>query len=250
MLGGQNSRTMKSQFITKTAWGAILLGACLIPVVSLQADDSKPVNQLTKQEKKAGWQLLFDGRNLDQFRNYKKDAVGEGWAVEDGAITWKQKGAGDIITKEKFGAFELVLEYRISKGGNSGIMFHVTEEEKRPWQTGPEIQLQDNEHGHDPQKSGWLYQFYKSDIDATKPAGEWNEIRILMTPGKSVHWVNGKKYFEYVKHSEDWNEKLASSKFAKFPSFGKANRGHICLQDHGNAIAFRNIRIRPIESKW
>jgi len=225
---------------------ASVFASTLFAAASLHADDAKP-NALTPAEKAAGWELLFDGKDMKHFRNYKKDGVSDGWQVEDGAIVWKRKGAGDIITRKKYGAFELVLEYNISEGGNSGIMYHVTEEEKRPWQTGPEIQVQDNVKGHDPQLSGWLYEFYPAKVDATKPAGQWNHMRILITPERCVHWMNHTYYCDYVKGSKDWNEKLAKSKFRKFPKFGRATSGHICLQDHGNVVEFRNIKIREVK---
>jgi len=218
-----------------------------LPVASMPADD-RAANTLSPEEKAEGWTLLFDGKEAGSWwRNYQKEGIHELWQVSDGVLTLTGKGGGDIITKEKYGAFEFTLDYRISKGGNSGVMYHVTEEEKRPWQTGPEVQLQDNVDGHDPQKSGWLYQFYAAEVDATNPAGEWNTLRILITPDKCVHWMNGEKYFEYVKGSEDWQKRYEASKFVKFENFGKTDRGHICLQDHGNVISFRNIKIRPIE---
>jgi Domain of Unknown Function (DUF1080) len=203
-------------------------------------------NTLTEAEKSQGWKLLFDGKSTDAWRNYKKDAVGEGWKIEDGVLIRADKGAGDIITKEMFDAFEFSIEYRISEGGNSGLMYHVTEVGDKPWHTGPEVQIQDNLAGHDPQKAGWLYQLYKTETDTAKPAGEWNQLRILITPDKCEHYMNGTKYVEYIKGSADWNEKVAASKFSKFPTFGKPTSGHICLQDHNNLVAFRNIKIRPI----
>jgi hypothetical protein len=202
---------------------------------------------LTDAEKAAGWKLLFDGQTLGGWRNYKKPDLSPGWKVENGAIVRGTERAGDIITTEPYSAFELVLEYNISPGGNSGLMYHVLEEGQAPWHTGPEIQIQDNATGRDAQKSGWLYQLYKADIDAAKPTGEWNELRILITPEKCVTWMNGKLYYEYVKSSKDWDERVAKSKFAKLPSFGKATKGHICLQDHGNPVSFRNIKIRVID---
>jgi hypothetical protein len=130
-------------------------------------------------------------------------------------------------------------------------MFHVTDEGGTPWQTGPEIQIQDNKDGHDPQKAGWLYQLYKpeGEADATKPAGEWNELRVLISPEKSSVWMNGKKYYDFVKGSKDWDERVAKSKFASMPHFGKPTSGMISLQDHGNEVAFRNIKVRVIDSK-
>lgn len=210
-------------------------------------DATTAANTITAEEAKAGWTLLFDGKDVSHWRNYKKEGVSDGWKIKDGILSRVSQGASDIITKKQFGAFELTLDYNISKGGNSGLMFHVTEEEKKPWQTGAEIQIQDNVDGHDPQKAGWLYQLYPSKIDATNPAGQWNTLRVLITPSKCVHWMNGKKYCEYVKGSDDWKAKVAASKFSKFPQFGVPTTGHICLQDHGNLVSFRNIKIREVK---
>jgi hypothetical protein len=224
-----------------------LAGLVLAAQIALAADAAS--NTLTDQEKDAGWKLLFDGKTTTGWRNYKKTEVGPGWKIENGALVRADKGAGDIITNDKYAAFELSLEYNISKGGNSGVMFHVVEGSGPPYQTGPEIQVQDNVDGHDPQKAGWLYQLYKPEIDAAKPAGEWNELRILITPEKCATWMNGKLYYEFVKGSKDWDERVAKSKFAKMEGFGKATSGHICLQDHGNLVSYRNIKIRVVEAK-
>lgn len=206
------------------------------------------VNVLTDAEKAEGWVLLFDGKDLSQWRNYQKEgSVNEKWKVADGAFTLTEKGGGDIITKAQYGSFEIKLDYNISKGGNSGLMFHVTEGEKTPWMTGAEIQIQDNVDGHDPQKAGWLYQLYAPTVDATKPAGEWNTLHIVITPEKCVHYMNGTKYVEYVKGSADWDAKVAASKFSKFPQFGKPTKGHLCLQDHGNPVSFRNVKIKALD---
>ena len=204
-------------------------------------------NTLTEEEKEAGWELLFDGQSMDKWRNYRKGEVGDGWKVVDGEIHWVKKRAGDIITKQSYMAFEFKVDYKISKGGNSGLMYHVTEDGRTPWMTGPEIQIQDNKDGHDPQKAGWLYQLYSSDTDATNPAGEWNTLHILITPEKCEQYMNGTKYCEYVKGSDEWNELVSKSKFGKMPLFGKPNNGHICLQDHGNVVAFRNIKVRRVK---
>ncbi|OAI53921.1 glucose dehydrogenase [Planctomyces sp. SCGC AG-212-M04] len=232
---------------------AAALGACAALAVSQVALADEP-NTLSEAEKKAGWKLLFDGKSADNFRDYQKDSLNVAWVVKDGAIQKTDK-ASNMITKEKYGSFELSLEYRISAGGNSGLMFHVTEEEKMPWQTGPEVQLQDNKEGHDPQKSGWLYQLYKpgphkatGEIpDATRPAGEWNQIQLRVTPAGGEINMNGIRYATFKKGSKDWDAKVAESKFAKFEKFGKATEGHICLQgDHAGEIAFRNIKVRTL----
>ncbi len=206
-------------------------------------------NTLSDQERADGWRLLFDGESTEGWHNYKKmgEPVSDGWKVIDGELTMTRKGSGDILTNEEFGAFELSLEYRISPGGNSGVMYHVKNTGKTPWQTGPEIQIQDNVQGHDPQKSGWLYQLYRTDVDATNPAGQWNHLRIVITPDRCEHHMNGVKYVEYVKGSEDWKQRVAASKFKAFEGFGEATSGHICLQDHGNEVAFRNVKVRQLD---
>ena len=209
------------------------------------AADPAP-NTLTDEEKAAGWKLLFDGKSTVGWKNYNKTTIGPGWKVENGELVRGTEQGGDIVTTDKYDKFELSLEYNISKGGNSGLMFHVEETTNPPWHTGPEVQIQDV-GGRDPQKPGWLYQLYQSETDAAKPAGEWNQLKILITPEKCATWMNGKLYYEYVKGSKDWDERVAKSKFAKMPNFGKPTTGVICLQDHGNAVSFRNIKIRVIK---
>jgi len=211
-------------------------------------------NQLTSSEKAAGWKLLFDGQTTKGWRNYKKDAISDGWAVEDGALVRAKAGAGDIVTLDQYDNFELSIEYRIAEGGNSGIMFHVTEEADAPWQTGPEVQVLDNLKGHDPQKSGWLYQLYqaydkfqKKPVDATRPAGQWNHVQLLVTKDQGEINMNGWRYCQFQLGSKDWDERVAKSKFAAFPGFGKAARGHLCLQDHGDRVAYRNIKLRELK---
>ena len=162
-------------------------------------------------------------------------------------ITLTEKGGGDIVTKAQYGAFEMEFDFNISPGGNSGLMFHVLETEDKPWQTGPEMQIQDNAAGKDPQKAGWLYQLYAADVDTTNPPGEWNTVRLVITPEKCEHYMNGTKYVEYVKGSEEWDAKVAASKFSKFPNFGKPTKGHINLQDHGNLVSYRKIRIKSLD---
>ena len=219
-------------------------------LVSVRAEDA--VNQLSPEEKSAGWQLLFDGKDASHWwRGYKKDKLPDGWVVKDGALV-REKGGGDIITKDQFESFEFALDWNITEGGNSGVMFKVKETDGPPYVTGPEAQIQDNVKGKDPQKAGWMYQLYAAKEDATKPAGQWNTfiLKVQKTPQgtyKCEHTMNGTKYVEYEIGSADWNEKVAKSKFAKMAGFGKAADGHICLQDHGNVVSFRNLKIRKLE---
>lgn len=216
------------------------------------------VAALTDREKAAGWKVLFDGTSADQWRTYNKDALSDKWKVADGALVLAGKGGGDIVTKDQFGSFDVVLEYKIGKGGNSGLMFHVREVKgKPPYDSGPEVQIQDNAAGRDPQKAGWLYQMYQppadpqtgKPLDATKPVGEWNQLRLRLDGPKGTVWMNGVKYFDFEIGSDDWKERLGKSKFAKWENFAKAEKGHLCLQDHGDEVAFRNIKVRPLPAK-
>src|SRR6202030_3428895 len=190
------------------------------------------------------WKLLFDGKSFDGWHNYKKEGVKPGWQIKDGALVCADpKNAGDLVTNDKYDWFELSLEFNIAEGGNSGIMFHITNEGNAMWASGPEIQLLDNKKGGDPQKCGWLYQLYKpandpktsQPLDATKPAGEWNHIRVVIAPppAKSEVAVNGMKYYDFVYNSDDFKDRIAKSKFKSMANFAKSDTGFIGLQgDH------------------
>ena len=214
-------------------------------------------NTLTAAEKTAGWRLLFDGTSLTGWHNFKKEGVRAGWQVKDGALTCVDPhDAGDIVTADKFAWFEIQFDYNISEGGNSGLMYRVTDDGGAAWATGPEVQLEDNAKAADPQRCGWLYALYQpptdpatgKTLDATKPAGQWNHVRIVLSPEKCFHEINGVKYFEYVLGSDDFNERVAKSKFGKMAGFAKADTGYIALQgDHGQ-VAFRNIKVRPLDA--
>ena len=220
----------------------LLLTSCL-PGAAARGSDP---NTLTEPERRAGWRLLFDGRSTDGFRGYRQESVGTGWVVEDGALVRRAAQAGDIVTRETFDRFELELEFRIASGGNSGVMFHVTESQPQPWMSGPEVQILDGAAGGDAQRTGWLYQLYEAKTDATRPAGEWNRLFLSVTPEAGQVCINGVRYFTFKKGNADWDKRVANSKFAKFPDFGRAERGHICLQDHGAEVAFRSIKIREL----
>ncbi|MCA9134699.1 MAG: DUF1080 domain-containing protein, partial [Planctomycetales bacterium] len=232
----------------------VLATAASVGLLALPAAAEGTANQLSRPEKLGGWQLLFDGHSADQWRNYQQDKVSSGWTVKDGALVREGQKAGDLITKKKYKYFELSLEYKISTGGNSGLMFHVTEKNPQPWNSGPEIQIQDNVGGHDPQKSGWLYQLYQppkargeqTPLDATRPAGEWNQLFLRIAPNQCEVSMNGQLYYRFTLGNQEWQELVAKSKFAKYDGFGAAGQGHICLQDHGNLVSFRNIKVRPL----
>ena len=215
-------------------------------------------NTLTTAEKSAGWKLLFDGKTLDGWSNFNKKDIKPGWQVKDGLLVCVDPhNAGDIVTAEKFGAFELQIDFKMAEGANSGIIYHVTEEGGAVWATGPEIQLEDNANAKDPQKCGWLYALYQPPIDpktgttldTTKPAGEWNHLRVVISPDGCLHEMNGTKYVEYVIGSEEFKSRVAKSKFGTMPKFAKSGSGYLALQgDHGE-VSFRNIKIRTLEGK-
>lgn len=216
------------------------------------------INTLTDAEKAAGWRLLFNGKDFTGWHNFKHEGVRPGWEVKDGTLVCADPhNAGDIVTTDQFDWFELQLDYNISEAGNSGIMFHVTDQGNQVWATGPEFQLEDNVKAADHIRCGWLYALYQppddpntgKPLDATKPVGEWNHVRLLITPQKCVHEINGVKYFEYVLGSEDFTNRVAHSKFGRMPHFAKSTSGYIALQgDHGR-VEFRNIKLLPIKAE-
>jgi glucose/arabinose dehydrogenase len=226
----------------------------VLPLLLAAIASAGEPNTLSPSEKKSGWELLFDGKTTEGWRNYKQDGISDGWKVEGGKLVRAENGAGDIITKEQFGNFELSLEFNVSKGGNSGIMFLVKETEGPAWHTGPEIQINDHVHGHDPQQAGWLYQLYSPGTDrmtgketsAFRGHDAWNNVYLRVTDQQCEIDLNGVRYATFDIGSPDWNRRLAESKFADLAGFAKAEEGHICLQDHGNLVAFRNIKIRRL----
>ena len=229
-----------------------LAAGCLtgVTLTPLSAADG-----LTESQRRSGWETLFDGESFEGWRNYRREGVSDGWVIDDqGVLTCRGRGAGDLITERQYGAFELMLEYRLTDGANSGVMFHVRETDGPAWHTGPEIQLFDSAGRPNAEKSGWLYQLYRpapprtddSDepLDAERPAGEWNQLYLRVSPEQSEVCLNGMLYYRFVKGSDDWERRVADSKFAKLDAFAAADSGHIALQEHGDEVAFRNIKIR------
>jgi hypothetical protein len=219
--------------------------AALAAVLAFQTQ-----NTLTPAEEKAGWRLLFDGKSTAGWHNFKSPTIRPGWQVKDGTLTIVDPdNAGDIVTADKYDWFELTLDVKLGKGQNSGIMFHVADTGDETWHSGPEVQIYDHKAEPGVQITGYLYELYASPVDASKPAGEWNHMRIVVAPKKCETDVNGVKYYEYVLNSPDYWARVAKSKFAAFPEFSKLEKGSIAIQgDHGE-VAFRNIKIRPIKTK-
>jgi hypothetical protein len=206
------------------------------------------MNALTAQEKAAGWKLLFDGKTLNGWRGFRSTTPA-GWKAEDGALVRAGEG-GDLMTVEEFGDFELRLDWKLPPGGNSGLMFHVTTDEEEAYFTGPEFQILDNaghNDGKNPKRSaGSNYDMHAPVRDVTRPVGEWNEVRLVVKGPHVEHWMNGTKLLEYELWSPEWEKLYQASKFAKMPHYGRAKRGHILIQDHGNPVWFRNLKIRTL----
>ena len=205
-------------------------------------------NTLTPKEKTAGWRLLFDGRTLAGWRGFKAPAPDPGWRVVDGALGPDPKTSRDVISKDRFGDFELSFQWKISKLGNSGVMYHVIEAGDETYESGPEYQILDNAHGEEPrQQAASLFALYAPARDMTRPPGEWNQGRIVVRHNHVEHWLNGAKVVEYDLGSPDFKARVAASKFAQWPQFASAASGHIALQNHGNEVWFRDLKIRPLK---
>jgi hypothetical protein len=215
----------------------------------LPAPPKPPQNVLTDAERQAGWKLLFDGKTGAGWHGWKKQEFPAGWQIIDGCLV-RAAPAGDIATDQEFDNFELALEWRISAGGNSGIFFRSDESLRWPWESGPEMQVLDNaEHadGRNPKTSaGSNYALYAPVRDVTRPVGLFNEVRIVVDGAHVEHWLNGEKIIEYELGSPQWQELVAASKFKDMPKYGRVARGHIVLQDHGDKVWYRNIKIRPL----
>lgn len=212
-------------------------------------------NQLTKEEEKAGWKLLFDGKTMDGWRTFKNKS-GNSWEIINnelhckGSATDKSDLRDDLITTDQFENFELSIDWKIASGGNSGIMYHVTEEYDAAYLSGPEYQLIDDEGFpeklEDWQKTAADYAMYNVTSRPTKPVGQYNNSKIVFNKGHVEHWLNGVKVLEFEAWSDDWHKRKAAGKWKEEKGYGMSKTGHICLQDHGSEIWFKNIKIKPL----
>lgn len=207
-------------------------------------------NTLTTEEKSSGWELLFDGKSLQHWRNYQKSEVSEQWKILDGAITLTGKGGGDLISLKQYSQFELKLEWKIAEGGNSGVFILADEEGKYVFSHAPEIQIIDNEKHPDSKldshRSGSLYDMVAAPSSAYKPANTWNSMVIRLEDGVLSVWQNGVMTVHIVMHSSTWDKLVAASKFANWQGFAEQTAGYIGLQDHGDKVAFKNIKIKEL----
>lgn len=201
------------------------------------------------------WETLFDGTSTAKWRGFRKAAFpAQGWVIEDGALRFqKGSGGGDLVTREQFADFELEFEWKVSEGANSGVMYRVSEAFEQPWFTGPEYQvLDDSKHadGKNPLTSaGALYALIAAGPEKeTRPVGEWNRARIILRDRQLEHWLNGRRVVATTLGGDEFNALVASSKFKDMPRFARESGGHICLQDHGDDVWFRNIRVRRLDA--
>jgi hypothetical protein len=234
---------------------AAALAACAPKQQSNTADS--PARQtgttgsaMNQNQDATAWRALFDGRDVSAWRPYKGQSVSAAWHVVDGVLT-KDHATEDIITRDQFGDFELMLDWRLSRGGNAGVFYRGTEEYDHIYWSAPEYQLLDDAahpDGHNRLTSaGAAYALYPSPEGVVKPAGEWNTARILVRGAHVEHWLNGTKTAEYELWSPDWEAKVKASKFNDYPNYGRAKRGHIAIQgDHEGKLELRNIRIREL----
>jgi len=224
-----------------------------------------PDNTLSKKEKNNGWQLLFDGQSTNGWHSYGKQSAGKAWSVKDGTLYLDVAGkkdlapgeGGDLVTNEEYENFDLKLDWKIGPKGNSGIIFYIHEDTSQyhnTYNTGPEMQVLDNgtptRLGHDDAKlyshrAGDLYDLLASK-EAVNPQGEWNHVEIISLNGKLDFYMNGAHTLSVHLWDDNWKQMIAISKFKDMPGFGTFKKGKISLQDHGEDVWFRNIRIKRL----
>jgi len=208
-------------------------------------------NTLTDAERADGWRLLFDGETLDGWRVFGREGMSDGWAAVDGTLSRVADGAMDIITTEQFADFELSLEWKVAECGNSGVFIRASEEVDRIFEGAPEMQVLDDAchvDGQNPLTSaGANYALHPAPRGVVHPAGEWNHARIRVQGNHVTHWLNGQEIVDYELGSDAWKALVAASKFAEWPEYGTFPTGHIGLQDHGDPVWYRNIKIRELD---
>lgn len=221
---------------------AILLVSAL-SVSFVLAED----NKLTAEEKAEGWELLFDGKSMDQWVNYKKDSISPAWKIDDGAM-FKGKKGGDLVTKKSYKDFEFKLDWKISPKGNSGIFIRVDNTGKQIYSKSIEMQILDNATNPKPvHSSGSIYDMIAAPKEAHKPQGEWNHVHIICKGKHMEFHQNGVKIAAFTVGSDEWKKMVGASKFAKWEGFGLAEAGPLGLQEHGNDVWFKNLKVKELK---
>lgn len=219
-------------------------------LLTLKSDEP---NNLTVAEIAEGWISLFDGKSTQGWRGYRQEAFpSEGWEIVEGSIRKiADGGGGDIITLASFKDFDFSFEWKVAPGANSGVMYRVSEEEDRSYYTGPEYQVLDDDRHNDGKSpltsAASIYALFPAENKRLKPVGEFNTGRIVLQGNRLEHWLNGDLVAAKEIGSEEWNAKIADSKFEKWKKFGTMPEGHIVLQDHGDDVWFRNLKIKPLK---
>ena len=220
-----------------------------------ETESASSDNVLTKAEEEEGWKLLFDGKTTRGWRTFGKETAGSVWQADGGHLVFtpsREKGeGGDLITEGQYENFHLKLDWNISDCGNSGVIFLIQEEnQEKTYHTGPEMQILDNTCHNDAQypthRAGSLYDLIQAQPETENPAGEWNTAEIILDDGHLIFLLNGTQVVETQMFDENWEEMIENSKFKSWPGFGTYRKGHIGLQDHGDLVRFRNIKIKEL----
>lgn len=220
-----------------------------------EIDKIEPVNALSPEEAQKGWKLLFDGSSPEGWHGYNMKVFPDCWAIEDGCLTMNSKGGGedqDIVTNKIYRDFALSLDYQLTKGANSGIIYQVAEDPKYkyPYETGPEFQVIDHENWPDPLEDWQInaanYAMYPPMARPYKPLGEWNHLLLVVHGNEVTQILNGELVVKYLKNTEDWLKLKNSGKWLNFPDWGKFDEGIISLQNHGTKVWYRNIKLKEL----
>ena len=221
-----------------------------------ELDSDTPINKLSDNEADAGWQLLFDGKSLDGWHGFNQDVAPDCWRAEDDALKIINEGGAEsaegILTDKIYKAFALSLDFQMTEGCNSGIIYHISENPKYTYayETGTEFQIIDHANWPDPLE-GWQicganYAMHAPKEDVSKPVGEWNTMMLVVDGNTVTHVLNGVVVVEFEKYSDEWTELRNSGKWSDYPDYGILDKGNICLQNHGTKVFFRNIKIKEL----
>ena len=233
---------------------ALLFLSAMLAACGTKTETSAPAapNTLTEEQQKEGWVLLFNGTDLTGWRAYRNDTI-DCWDVQDGAIHCKDTTAtkrGDLVTVDQYDNYELAFEWKVSPGGNSGVIYRVSEENPAPYLSGPEYQVIDDTGYQgdltELQKAAADYDMYATSEKVAKPAGEWNTGKIVVNGNHCEHWLNGVKVVEYEMNSDDWKARKDQSKWKDVAPYGQTVKGHIDLQEHGHEVWYRSIMLRKL----